>query len=98
MPDGRRVVRRFCITSHDRAEQVNHVQLIYDVQHTDGRSERQIHEFAMRYLFRYEAEHLLERSGFRVLDVYSGYDKHPFGATYPGDLILVAEARGAQPL
>jgi len=94
MPDGRRVARRFCITSQDRAAQVNQVQLIYDVIHPDGRNERQIQAIAMRYLFRYEAEHLLVRAGFKVLALYSGYDKRPFGAVYPGDLIFVAEPAG----
>jgi hypothetical protein len=44
----------------------------------------------MRYLFRYEVEHLLARAGFSVEHVYGGYDKRPFGATYPGELIVVA--------
>lgn len=90
MPDGRHVVRRFKIVSRDRANQVNYVELIYEVTHPDGRAERVVHEFGMRYLFRFEAEHLLSRAGFSVQQVYSGYDKKPFGSAYPGDLILVA--------
>jgi len=91
MPDGRRVVRRFRIASRDRANQVNQVELIYEATHPDGRAERLVHAFPMRYLFRYEAEHLLVRAGFRVLQLYSGYDKSGFGATYPGELIFVAQ-------
>jgi SAM-dependent methyltransferase len=90
MPDGRHVVRRSRIVSRDRANQVNQVELIYDVTHPDGRSERLIHEFSMRYLFRFEAEHLLARAGFSVQHIYGGYDKAPFGSSYPGELILVA--------
>lgn len=90
MPDGRHVVRRFKIVSRDRANQLNHVELIYEVTQPNGRTERLIHEFSMRWLFRFEAEHLLARAGFRVLQVYSGYDKKPFGSVYPGELILVA--------
>ena len=71
--------------------QVNDVELIYRVTHPDGRAERTVHRFQMRYLFRYEAEHLLHRSGFKVLDVYSDYDRSPFGSKYPGELILIAE-------
>jgi len=44
----------------------------------------------MRYLFRYEAEHLLKRCGFVVGNVYSDYEKSPFGSIYPGDLVFVA--------
>jgi SAM-dependent methyltransferase len=90
MPDGRQVVRRFKIVSRDRATQVNQVELIYDVMHPNGRTERLIHQFPMRYLFRFEAEHLLARAGFAVHQIYSSYDKQPFGSVYPGELILVA--------
>lgn len=90
MPDGRRVVRRSRIVSRDRARQVNRVELLYDVTHPDGRTERLVHAFAMRYLFRFEAEHLLVRAGFEVEATYSGYDRSPFGTSYPGELILVA--------
>jgi hypothetical protein len=44
----------------------------------------------MRYLFRYEAEHLLVRAGFEIMALYGGYDRSPFGATYPGELIFLA--------
>ena len=92
MPDGRRVTRRFKLLSQDRASQVNRLELIYEVSHPDGRSERLIHPVAMRYFFRFEAEHLLARAGFAVRHLYSGYDKSPMGASYPGELIFVAEA------
>jgi SAM-dependent methyltransferase len=90
VPDGRQVVRRFKILARDRAAQVQRVELIYDVTHPDGRRERLVHAFAMRYFFRFEVEHLLSRAGFSVEQVYSGYDKSPFGSAYPGELILVA--------
>ena len=47
-------------------------------------------DYATRYLFRFEAEHLLARSGFTVEAVYADYDKSPYGAKYPGELIFVA--------
>ena len=90
MPDGRRVVRRFRIVSRDRAEQTTQIELIYDITHPDGRAERLLHAFPMRYLFRFEVEHLLVRAGFVVEQLYSGYDKSPFGSSYPGELIAVA--------
>jgi len=89
-PDGRRVVRRHKITAHDRSEQINSVELIYDVTHPDGREERLVHGFGMRYLFRYELEHLLARSGFSQEHVYAGYDRAPFGARYPSELVITA--------
>jgi len=90
MPDGRRVLRRFRTLRRDWLTQVQDVELIYYVTHPDGRQERLVHAFPMRYLFRYEAEHLLARCGFQVEAIYADYDRRPYGATYPGELIFVA--------
>jgi len=94
MPDGRLVIRRHKLVAHDVAAQVNRVELIYYVTHPDGRKERLIHSFSMRYLFRFEAEHLLARAGFEVEHLYAGYDRSAYGSTYPGELIFVARKRG----
>jgi len=90
-PDGRRVLRRHRTVSHDRFNQVSHVELIYYVTHPDGREERLVHSFPMRYLFRFEVEHLLIRCGFDVEQIYAGFDKSPYGSRYPGELIFVAQ-------
>jgi SAM-dependent methyltransferase len=89
-PDGRVVQRSYRIVSADRFRQVNQIELIYNVRHPDGRQERLVHAFAMRYLFRFEAEHLLARSGLTVEHLFAGYDRSPWGSTYPGELIFVA--------
>ena len=44
----------------------------------------------MRYLFKFEAEHLLSRAGFKVEQLYADYDKSPYGSKYPGELIFIA--------
>jgi SAM-dependent methyltransferase len=90
MPDGRRVVRRNRIVARDVFRQFNDVELIYYVTHPDGRTERSVHAFPLRYLFRYETEHLLARCGFEVEALYADYDKSPYGSIYPGELIFVA--------
>jgi len=90
-PDGRRVIRRHKIISRDLYNQINYVELIYYVTHPDGREERLVHSFPMRYLFRFEAEHLLVRCGFEVEQVYADFDKSPYGSKYPGELIFVAK-------
>ncbi len=89
-PDGRRVVGRDRVVSRDHTNQVIQIELVYYVTHPDGREERLVHAFPMRYLFRFEAEHLLARSGFAVEAVYADYDKSPYGAKVPGELIFVA--------
>ncbi len=90
MPDGRRVLRRARIAARDYFTQVQDTELIYYVTHGDGRQERLVHAFPMRYLFRFEAEHLLARCGFEVEALYSDYDRSPYGSQYPGELIFVA--------
>ena len=66
------------------------VELLYDVTHADGHEERLVHAFPMRYLFRFEAEHLLARCGFAIEALYAGFDKSPYGSAYPGELVFVA--------
>ena len=90
MPDGRLVTRSFKVVDPNRFEQINGIELIYDVTYPNGRTERRVHRFRMRYFFRYEAEHLLARSGFVVEQLYAGYDRSEFGSTYPGELIFIA--------
>lgn len=90
MPDGRRVTRRNRIASRDPFDQIHQCELIYYVTYPDGRKDRLVHAFPFRYLFRFEAEHLLARSRFQVEDVYADFDKSPYGSKYPGELILVA--------
>lgn len=90
MPDGRRVKRHHRMAARDLFQQVQEIELIYDVVHPDGRPERWVHRTRMRYLFRFEAEHLLARAGFRVEALYADYDKSPYGSKDPGELIFVA--------
>ncbi|NPV57840.1 MAG: class I SAM-dependent methyltransferase [Anaerolineae bacterium] len=89
-PDGLKVVRWYRTLARDFHRQIIHVELIYYATHPDGREERLVHAFPMRYFFRYEVEHLLVRSGFEVVDVYADFDRTPFGSIYPGELIFTA--------
>ena len=89
-PDGRRVTMRHKTVAYDRFAQVNDFELVYYVSHPDGREERLVHSFRMRYLFRFEVEHLLARAGFAVEHLYAGYDGSEYGSQYPGELLFVA--------
>ena len=90
MPDGRKVLRRHHILARDFFQQTQDVELIYRITFPDGREERLVARFTMRYLFRFEAEHLLARSGFEVESVYADFEKRPYGSKFPGELIFVA--------
>ncbi len=98
LPDGRRVLRRHRIVSRDWFNQVADVELTYEVRHADGQEERLVHNLRTRYLFRFEAEHLLARCGFRVEALYADYNKNPYGSQYPGELIFVAKRAGSRQL
>jgi hypothetical protein len=89
MPDGRKVLRRLHVLARDFFRQTQDMEFIHRVTYPDGREERLVQRFTMRYLFRYEAEHLLVRSGYEVENVYADFDKSPFGSKYPGELIFV---------
>jgi SAM-dependent methyltransferase len=91
IPDGRRVLRRHKTIARDYANQVTQVELIYSITHPDGRQEKLVHAFSMRYLYRFEVEHLLGRCGFKAQQVYADYDKSPYGSKYPGELIFEAQ-------
>lgn len=90
MPDGRRVQWRHRVVSRDLFNQTQEIEMVYHVTQSGGREERFTQRFSMRYLFRFEAEHLLARSGFEVEDVYSDFDGSLYGSKYPGELIFVA--------
>lgn len=75
LPDGRKVERRFRIPAVHFCRQVQDVELIYYVTHPDGRQERIVDAFPMRYFFRYELEHLLASEGFSVEALYGDYKK-----------------------
>jgi SAM-dependent methyltransferase len=94
LPDGRVVVRHIRVVSRDVYAQVQKAEFRYEVHHPDGRKEDVFHRFDMRYLFRYEAEHLLCRCGFEIAALYADYEKRPFGSCEPGDLIFVAKRSG----
>jgi len=90
LPDGRRVLLRERIAAFHRAEQKNDVELLYYVTHPDGRSERVVYAFTLRYFFRYEVEHLLARCGFRVAEVFGNFDRSPLSDDSP-EMVFVAE-------
>jgi SAM-dependent methyltransferase len=92
-PEGIKVRRCNKTVSRDLHNQVNQVELIYYLTHPDGQEERLVHAFSIRYLFRFEAEHLLVRCGYEVEDVYADYQKNPYGCIYPGELIITARVK-----
>lgn len=90
LPDGRILGRSSRIAAFHPAAQYNDTELIYHVTHPDGRTERLVHSFPIRLLFRYEVEHLLARQGFAIRECFGGYDRSPYGDRSP-EMIVVAQ-------
>lgn len=91
MAGGRRVRLTERVVAFHRAQQRNDVEMIYTVKGNDGREERLVFAFTVRYFFRYEVEHLLARCGFRVSAVHGNFDDSPLSDDSP-EMIFVAEA------
>lgn len=90
LPDGRRFRRASRIAAFRRAEQINEVEIITYVRHPDGRQERLVGAFPIRYFFRYELEHLLARGGFRLRALYGNFTRSPLSDDSP-EMIVLAE-------
>jgi SAM-dependent methyltransferase len=91
MSGGRRVRLTERVVAFHRSEQRNDVEMIYEVAHPGGRTERLVLAWTLRYFFRYEVEHLLSRCGFRVNMVYGNFDRSSLHDDSP-EMIFVAEA------
>ncbi|MFZ0461488.1 MAG: class I SAM-dependent methyltransferase [Candidatus Acidiferrales bacterium] len=93
LPDGRRLGVTERIVAYHRARQVNDCELAYYITHPDGRNEKIVHAFHMRYFFRYEVEHLLARCGFRVASLYGNFDRSVLTDDSP-EMLFIAEKSG----
>ena len=88
--DGRRVRSWATVVSCDRSLQCNDVEVTYEVVETDESVRRLSERFPIRFVFRYELEHLLARCGFRIAALYGDYDRSALADDSPG-IIVVAE-------
>jgi len=91
---GRRIRSWITVVGYRPAEQVNECELVCEIVQADGSSRRISEAFPLRYLFRFELEHLLVRAGFELTGLYGDYDCSSFAAESPG-MIAVARPLGA---
>jgi SAM-dependent methyltransferase len=89
LPDGAQV-QKFVAQRADMARQLNYVTFIYDELGAGGQLRRTTYPFTMRWLYRYELEHLLARCGFAIEAVYGSYDLDAFA---PGSELMFTVAR-----
>jgi ubiquinone/menaquinone biosynthesis C-methylase UbiE len=91
LPGGRHVLLSERVAAFHRAMQRNDVGMIFHVTHADGRQERLVMAWTLRYFFRYEVEHLLARCGFQLEAVYGDFDGSSLADDSP-EMIFVASA------
>jgi len=86
LADGTRV-QKFVAQHVDMATQTSHVTFFYDEIDTESRVRRTTLPFTMRWLYRYELEHLLARAGFALDGLYGSYELDEYSAE--SELLLV---------
>lgn len=91
-PESGATVMKWVTRTVDLAEQTVHVTLIYDETAADGSLRRTLVPFDTRYLWRFEAELLLDKAGFALEALYGDWDLGPFESTSER-MILVARRR-----
>ena len=92
--DGRQIRWWMTVVDYDRLQQCNECEVTYEISAADGATRRITETILLRYVFRYELEHLLVRAGFRVVAIYGDYERSPFADGSPA-MIVVAEPTDA---
>ncbi len=92
--DGRRIRWWVTVVGYQRSLQSTDCEVTYEILAADGAKRRLTEAISLRYVFRYELEHLLVRSGFRLAALYGDYDCSPFGDGSPA-MIAVAQPTSA---
>lgn len=81
-------VTNWAETSYDLATQTLTSDWYFEWTDQDGRFQRQIWRLELSYFFRYEAELLLEKCGFKIKEVFGGFKREPYNY-YSGEQIFV---------
>jgi len=83
-------INRRCEDEYNLANQTLKEDRFYEWTDKHGKFHREIWSFELAYLFRYEAELLLEKYGFKVENVFGDFDKSPYNY-HSGEQIFVAK-------
>ena len=79
--------------SYDTFNQIITARNIVEELNEGGELVRTVHvEYQLRYLYRFEMQHLLDAAGYEVLEVYGGFDREPLDEDST-EMVWVATAR-----
>jgi hypothetical protein len=77
--------------AYDPAAQTIHETRVYDVVDEDGAVvDRFYRPLTLRWIYRFEFEHLLARTGFEVEALYGDFDRSPFDER-SGEMVWIAQ-------
>ena len=89
-PSNGHVLYRKENTTYDHANQLINAVYTFEEYDKEGNLVRSFRKsLVLRYIFRYEMEHLLKLSGFKLKAVYGTFDKKPYNYE-SGEMIFVA--------
>jgi SAM-dependent methyltransferase len=92
---GRRIRWWASVSESHSALQCYAFTVTYEIVDAGGASRRLTDTLRLRYVFRYELEHLLVRAGFRILALYGDYDRSPFADDSPAMIVVAGPSIGA---
>jgi SAM-dependent methyltransferase len=88
--DGRRIRWWATVSGAHPSLQMYAFEVSYEVVEADGATRQITDRLLLRYVFRYELEHLLLRAGFGIVALYGDYDRSSYADESPA-MIFVAE-------
>lgn len=78
VPPIEKVVIQWEYLKRDMAEQIAYSDFLYEMYDKHGNLSRRASSLRMKIIFRYEMEYLLEKCGFRIIDLFGDYNKTPY--------------------
>ncbi|HKA35387.1 MAG TPA: class I SAM-dependent methyltransferase [Thermoanaerobaculia bacterium] len=87
--EGETQVRRLTSVARNPATQVFEVRFRHEIRRPGKRPESRTVRTKMRWLFRYELEHLLARAGFTGIQVFGGFDRRSYDY-FSGETVVIA--------
>lgn len=89
-----RHIFKFVASESDMATQISTMTFFYDsLDEQSGQTSRQMVRFPMRWLYRYEMEHLLARAGFTLRSVYGSYDLDDYQSNSERIIFVASKSR-----
>jgi SAM-dependent methyltransferase len=85
-------VLKWSVRRLDLAEQLQETTFIYEEVFADGRTQRTVCPFSLRFLWRSEAELMLQAAGFAVEEVWGDFEGAPYGSDSEHLILLAVKA------